>query len=289
MYNDYNELNAEEKRVIVEKGTEPPFTGHYNDVVKNGVYICRQCNSPLYLSEHKFQSSCGWPSFDNEIEGAVERKIDQDGRRTEILCHNCKGHLGHVFEGEELTINNIRHCVNSISMTFMAAEKINKDGLSFKKAYFAGGCFWGIEHLMQQKDGVLDVKSGYMGGEPDNPTYEEICTKNTGHLEAIEVSYDPQYIDYKSLTKLFFELHDPTQKDGQGPDLGSQYLSAIFYQDQNEKEVSQVLMAILEKKGMDVATQLLEKNVFWPAEEYHQNYYQKNGQQPYCHQYKKLF
>lgn len=124
MTNKYNELNAEESRVVLHKGTEPPFTGKYDEFFEGGYYTCKQCNEPLYRSEHKFHSHCGWPSFDDEIAGAVRREADADGRRTEILCANCDGHLGHVFEGEGLTSKNTRHCVNSVSMDFVSSDDV---------------------------------------------------------------------------------------------------------------------------------------------------------------------
>lgn len=125
----YNQLTAKEQRIIEHKGTEMPFTGEYNDHYESGTYICKRCNIPLYRSQSKFSSHCGWPSFDDEITGAVRREIDADGRRVEILCANCGGHLGHVFEGEQFTAKNTRHCVNSLSLSFIAdsASKENSD------------------------------------------------------------------------------------------------------------------------------------------------------------------
>jgi peptide methionine sulfoxide reductase msrA/msrB len=280
--NTFYKLTAEEKHILIEKGTEAPFSGKYNDFIERGIYICKQCHAPLYRSEDKFRSHCGWPSFDDEILGAVARKMDADGRRTEIVCASCDGHLGHIFKGEGITIKNIRHCVNSLSMHFIRAEEL-------KKAYFAGGCFWGIEHLMQQQRGVVSVISGYMGGLTKNPTYQEVCNKTTGHLEVVEVSYLSDHTDFKTLTKFFFEIHDPTQRDGQGPDKGSQYASAIFYKNDEEKNVAENLINILKAKGDDVVTRLLPVSTFWKAEDYHQDYYQKNGKHPYCHRYEKKF
>ena len=157
------------------------------------------------------------------------------------------------------------------------------------KAYYAGGCFWGVEHLFQQKEGVISAVSGYMGGSLENPTYQDVLTGRTGHLEAVEITYDPARVTYEELTKFFFEIHDPTQVNGQGPDIGTQYLSAVFYSNQEEKQITQELINILQSKGYNVATKLISAETFWTAEEYHQDYYLKKNQQPYCHVYKKIF
>ena len=156
-------------------------------------------------------------------------------------------------------------------------------------AYFAGGCFWGVEYYFNKEKGVLDALSGFMGGHTKNPTYQDICYKDTGHLEVVEVNYNPSVVSYENLAKLFFEIHDPTQVNGQGPDIGSQYLSAVFVSNNKEKEIVEKLINQLESKGMHVVTKILMKQEFYIAEDYHQYYYQKTGKTPYCHTYIKKF
>ncbi len=158
-----------------------------------------------------------------------------------------------------------------------------------EKAIFAGGCFWGVEYFFRKQEGVLAAVSGYIGGHVEDPTYKEVCTGTTGHIEAVEVTFDPSVISYKKLAKLFFEIHDPTQKNGQGPDIGEQYLSIIFYVDEEQKIIAQDLISILKEKGFDVVTELRKATTFWKAEEYHQDYYTKKGATPYCHIYTKRF
>lgn len=152
-----------------------------------------------------------------------------------------------------------------------------------RSAYFAGGCFWGVEHYMQQLDGVLTVESGYMGGTVDEPTYEEVSGHDSGHLEAVVVRYDPARVDYETLAKRFFEIHDPTQADGQGPDLGPQYLSAVFVGSKEEEATTRKLIDRLKERGYEVVTEVRPAARFWPAEQYHQDYYAKTGKTPYCH------
>lgn len=282
---EWKKLSPEEERVIVNKGTERAFTGEYTDLFESGTYHCKRCDAALYKSNDKFHSNCGWPSFDDEIEGAVKRYPDTDGRRTEIVCANCNGHLGHVFTGEGFTDKNTRHCVNSISLVFKPDNKF----VSTDTAIFAAGCFWGVEYYFQQLGGVIGTKVGYTGGHKENPTYKEVCSHTTGHIEAIEIIYDPSQVSYEKLCKYFFEIHDFTQTDGQGPDIGPQYLSVVFIKNLKEKATVEKVIQTLQNKGYQVATQIKESKKFWPAEEYHQMYYDKNGKTPYCHRHQAIF
>jgi len=156
-------------------------------------------------------------------------------------------------------------------------------------AIFAGGCFWGVEHLMKTAPGTISVESGYIGGKKENPSYEEVCRHDTGHAEAVRVVFDSTKTTYEELAKLFFEIHDPEQEDGQGPDLGDQYRSEIFYTTPQQKEVAEKLIGILTQKGYHVVTKVTSATKFWRAEDYHQNHYELRGTEPYCHIYTKKF
>jgi len=166
-----------------------------------------------------------------------------------------------------------------------------KNDQNISYAYFGAGCFWGVEYYLRKLNGVRDVLCGYMGGHIINPTYEEVCYSNSGHIEVVEVLYDKNIISYDRLCRFFFEIHDFTQKNGQGPDIGSQYLSTIFYIDDIEKRTINKIIEILKSKKYDVATNIIEKNSieFFKAEDYHQKYYIKNNSLPYCHTIKKIF
>ena len=282
----YNPLTPEEAAVILNKGTERAFTGKYTDFSGKGTYVCKQCNAPLYRSSDKFKSECGWPSFDDEIPGAVKRIPDADGMRTEIVCANCGAHLGHVFLGEGLTAKNTRHCVNSISLNFIPASSLKAVS---DTAIFAGGCFWGVEYYMHKAPGVISTEVGYIGGRGEKPTYEQVCSHRTGYAEAVRIIFDPKKTSYENVAKLFFEIHDPTQVNRQGPDIGDQYRSAVFYLNMEQKSTAEKLVGILTTKGYDVATLIVPATKFWKAEEYHQQYYAKENGTPYCHRYEKKF
>ena len=291
MSQNYNKLNKEEIRVIELKGTERAFTGEYTNNKAAGTYICRKCNAPLYESSDKFESNCGWPSFDDEIKEAVVRVPDADGRRTEIVCANCDGHLGHVFLGEGFTPKNTRHCVNSISMLFIPEGKplpmkivnpLKSQGPGgTETAILASGCFWGTEYHLQMMPGVISTTVGYTGGTVKNPSYREVCTGRTGHAEAVKVVFDPSKVSYRDIAKMYFETHDPTQVNRQGPDIGTQYRSEIFYANENQRLVAEELIGVLENKGLNVATRVSPAEEFYVAEDYHQDYYKHKGSTPF--------
>lgn len=278
------DLSDFERYVIEDAGTEPAFSGQFTFTVADGTYVCKRCEQPLFRSEDKFDSGCGWPSFDDEIENAVLRRPDPDGMRTEIVCNHCRAHLGHVFEGEGKTPKNLRHCVNSVSISFHKADQVQQ-----AKAIFASGCFWGTEYFLSRCPGVVSTRVGYTGGQLENPTYEQVCSKETGHVEAVEVTYDPSKTSYEALLRLFFETHNFSQKDGQGPDIGPQYKSVIFVSDQDQKKQAEATIDWLLKHNYEVATQIKPETMFWCAEDYHQSYYERKGEQPYCHRYRKIF
>ncbi|MCC7490928.1 MAG: bifunctional methionine sulfoxide reductase B/A protein [Fimbriimonadaceae bacterium] len=270
-------LSAEEAQIIRHKGTERPFSGAYTETVTPGVYVCRQCGAPLYESSAKFRSECGWPSFDDELPLAVRRQVDADGSRTEILCASCAGHLGHVFQGEGFTAKNVRHCVNSRSLVLRASSA------PVQWAIFAGGCFWGVEEQFAGQPGVLVAQSGYTGGRTVAPTYEQICTGTTGHAEAVRVAFDPGVTSFEKLARLFFEIHDPTTLNRQGPDAGTQYRSAVFYFGDGQRQTAAALIEQLRAGGWAVVTALAPAGPFYAAEAYHQNYLARNPGRVSCH------
>jgi len=289
-----NELNPEEKRVILEKGTEAPFTGQFENNHKDGIYTCRQCNAYLYRSSDKFDSGCGWPSFDDEINGAVEKHLDADGSRTEIICNRCGAHLGHVFSGENLTQKNIRHCVNSVSMDFLETGKNTiMDGtrLNFEKEktlYLGGGCFWCIEAVFKMIKGVKEVVSGYAGGQKENPKYDDVCSGETGHAEIVKVVFDPTSVSIEKILEVFFDAHDPTTLNRQGNDVGTQYRSVVFTETVEDEEIVESFIKKVKANFSEpIVTEISilaqsGNGKFYSAEGYHQDYFNKNGHAPYC-------
>jgi peptide methionine sulfoxide reductase msrA/msrB len=272
-------LTPSVRAIICDKGTEPPNTGAYHSVELNGSYLCRRCGLALFRAGSQFSASCGWPSFDQSIADVVAEVPDKDRIRMEIQCHRCGGHLGHVFTGEFFTSKNKRYCVNSLSMDFIGDQTV----IDTEEMILAGGCFWGVDYYMRRIHGVLTVEVGYTGGAKNAPTYHEVCHSNTGHYEAVRVIYDKDKTDYRTVLKRFFEIHDPTQRGGQGPDIGEQYQSCVFYYDKKQQKITEELIRELTLNGYQIATKILPVQPFWSAEEAHQNYYSKHNKLPYCH------
>ncbi|KFZ38675.1 methionine sulfoxide reductase [Shewanella mangrovi] len=277
-------LNEFEQYVIEQKGTERPFSGQYYHHNAKGRYLCRKCGAPLFLSEHKFMAHCGWPAFDDEIPGAVTRVPDADGMRTEIVCASCGGHLGHVFEGEQLTQKNIRHCVNSVSMSFEALEEDSapqQDNI----ATLGGGCFWCTEAVFKDIEGVLEVLPGYAGGDASTANYRQVCGGDTGHAEVVQLKFISSVISYEEILTIFFASHDPTTLNRQGNDVGTQYRSVIFVHSDEQAEIANnVINKFTEQQvfAVPIVTEIAAYQTFYRAEDEHLDYFAQHPQQPYC-------
>jgi peptide methionine sulfoxide reductase msrA/msrB len=280
-------LTPEQYRITQAAGTERPFCGGLLDNKKTGTYVCVVCGLPLFRSKTKFDSGTGWPSFFEPFDPLHVAQIADESHgmtRVETRCVRCSAHLGHVFDDGPAP-TGLRFCINGESLAFHEdGAELPKESrpISTATAYFAAGCFWGVEDVFQQIEGVIDAESGYMGGKIENPTYEQVCRTRTGHAETVKVVYDEARVSYETLLDVFFKNHDPTTIDRQGPDVGEQYRSAIFASTEGQKAAAETFVAKLATDAKyskrRIVTQIVPPGPkFWPAEEYHQDYHAKHG------------
>jgi peptide methionine sulfoxide reductase msrA/msrB len=281
-------LTPQQFDVLINKGTEKPYTGKLLHNDSTGYYTCAGCDNKLFRSEAKFDSHCGWPSFDKAIEnGKVITKADRSHgmERTEVLCAKCGGHLGHLFD-DGPTSTGLRYCINSASLGFKASQNTGLNTLpSSDTVVLAGGCFWSIQAIYQKLRGVTSVSVGYSGGTKENPGYEDVSTGRTGYAESVQVIYNPGEIGLVDILKVFFSIHNPTSLNRQGADEGTQYRSAIFFAGEKQKIVAAEVIESLERNKVydkAIVTQVVPLAKFYKAEDYHQDYYNNNKANGYC-------
>ncbi len=274
------ELTPEQYRIMFEKGTEPAFSGRYNNFWEKGLYFCAACGTPLFRSEDKYEHGTGWPSFKEPFSEAFLEYHDDLSfglHRTEVRCAVCGGHLGHLFfDGPQPSGKHF--CINSAALNFKPEAEALKEAPEV--ATLAAGCFWGVEYQLSRLEGVLATIVGYTGGKTINPTYIQVCSGKTGHAEAVQVVFDPKILSYEALLRRYFEIHDPTQLNRQGPDVGTNYRSAIFYHSEQHRQIAEAVKNELQKSGhyanKKIVTEIVPFKTFYRAEDYHQRFYEKN-------------
>lgn len=298
------DLTPMQYKVTQQCGTEPPFDNAYWDNKEPGIYVDIVSGEALFSSIDKFESGSGWPSFTKPLEQRnITTKADKTHGmvRTEVRSANADSHLGHVFEDGPVPAGGLRYCINSAALRFIHVDDMEKEGygrflplfgrvaknpVKTETAIFAAGCFWGVEHLFKEVDGVLETTVGYTGGHTDNPGYREVCNGDTGHAEAVEVIFDPSKVTFRELTDYFWKLHDPTTANRQGPDIGSQYRSAIFYTSEEQKKIAEESKAAFDKSGVfkkKAVTEITAATKFFDGEDYHQDYFDKHPNHRICH------
>jgi peptide methionine sulfoxide reductase msrA/msrB len=281
-------LTPEQYRVTRLKETELPFSGQCPLPPKGGtgIYQCVCCGTDLFRYENKFESGTGWPSFWEPVsEFNIRQVVDNDlgMQRVEVLCARCDAHLGHVFDDGPPPTGK-RYCINAVALK-LAKVAVKISPKQIETATFGAGCFWGTEAVFRKVKGVLNTTVGFMGGSLKNPSYEEVCSDKTGHVEVVQIEYDPAIISYAELLDIFWDIHDPTAINRQGPDIGSQYRSVIFYHNAEQEKLARASLEKLEKSGKfkkPIATEIVPAKEFYKTEEYHQRYYEKQGIEPMC-------
>lgn len=285
------QLTEDQYYILRQKGTEAPYSGKLLMNKEKGVYKCAACGNELFTDNMKFDSHCGWPSFDKEIAGGkIKTQVDKSHGmiRTEIMCARCGGHLGHLFN-DGPTETGQRYCVNSLSLEFVS-DKDSKSATTpvnstVDTVTLGGGCFWCVEAVYEMLDGVIKVESGFSGGTVKNPAYREVCNGNTGHAEVVQITYDKTKTSFDEILKVFFTVHDPTTLNRQGGDVGTQYRSVIFYRNEEQQKAATSIIEELNKAKVypnPIVTQVAKFDKFYKAEDYHQDYYNLNQSEPYC-------
>ncbi len=282
--------------VLYKNGTEPPFNNEYWNNKKSGIYVDRISGKVLFSSRDKFDSGTGWPSFTKPVdENAIVTHPDASHGmiRTEVRSKSSDGHLGHVFDDGPAP-TGLRYCINSASLRFIPVEKMIEEGyldylrlfdaleLPFEQIILGGGCFWGVEAYFKKVKGIIDTSVGYSGGTTHNPDYTLVCSGTTKHVETVLVTFDPKIISLAKVLKHFYAIHNPSTPNRQGPDIGSQYRSAIYYISKGQKQAIDETVYQLKAKGIMVTTEVAKAKNFYKAEEYHQDYLDKNPG-GYCH------
>lgn len=299
-------LSPEQYEIVRKNGTETPFKNSYWNNKKPGIYVDIVSQKPLFSSKDKFDSGTGWPSFTKPIEEqeVLEKKDFSHGMvRTEARSLTANSHLGHIFT-DGPGPKGLRYCINSGSLKFIPLQDLEKNHFedllyTFEKsdyeladlkpveyALLGGGCFWGVEELIRKLKGVLDVTTGYSGGTLKNPTYEIVHTGTSDNAEVVLIKYDPLVLNFNEILRYFFRLHDPTTKNQQGNDIGTQYRSVIFYFNENQRKQAEKIKEEVERSGKwkkPVVTEITKAKAFWKAEEEHQDYLQKHPDGYTCH------